>query len=208
MTTTYVLDTGNNMLDTWINSTNDDTNGGNVNFEIGRIGGTPDKYLAGLVKWNDIANGFIPYGKPVVSATLGFYLSDEYAPSAAVVEVYRPLRLWSSVYASGSHYNSTGLWTTAGARGLGTDIEASPIGTLAMDGSPTEHIYYYVPLDPYRIYEMINGIVPNYGFLVRTSDASPDGWYLSLSEEFSGGGYECKLTVTVTEPVGGIMGLL
>ena len=201
MSTLYTLDSS--ITDTWIRSDTTDHHGTDVELVFGR--GNPSVYWTTLIKWLGLTNGTIPTGKPVVSASIRFWLDYCNAPNATIIEVYRTLRAWTSSAADGIDWTSGNNWTEPGARGLGTDIETIPVGTKAMAGAPTQNAFYTINLEPYRIYEIINGLVTYTGFAICIADSSPIGVYTSDSADTAN---EMQLSVTVTDPTSGIMGIL
>jgi len=179
MSDTYVR-TDENVFDTWIQSNNSNNY---VTRDVLEISRGASYYQVGLIRWTDLAGGsVIPLGRSVISATMDISIRYKSSASPTTIQVYRSLISWNSAQATGYVHHTGELWNVAGSRGFGTDVSADPIGFIA-NFNPTTYSTRHIPLQPYWIYQMINGLVTDYGFAIMLSADSPYVQYKIGSEE-------------------------
>jgi len=148
----------------------------------------------------------IPKHRAVNSAVLSLYLAQDYSGSTSNVDIHRSLRMWVEAQATYNIWKTGSSWTSGGGRSSGNDREAALLGTQFLSASEAIGWKNWT-LDTNLIFEIINGIVPNYGFWAQSREGSSD-LYTYSSSDHATGNRRPKLTLDIDDGLGGEMAIL
>jgi hypothetical protein len=114
----------------------------------------------------------LPDGSTVTDARLKLYVTN--TSVAGQFQVYSLKRNWSETAATWRHWMAGSLWTAPGANHV--PLDRGRIPRASFTGTPNTTGYALFPLNSdgiRQVQEWVDGVVPNYGFLVRPTVASP-----------------------------------
>ena len=114
----------------------------------------------------------VPAGRTITSATLKLYVT--HTSAAGQFQVYSLKRNWSEGTATWKRWAASSLWSHPGANYVPADRGSIPRGSFT--GTPATTGYALFPLNSdgiRQVQEWIDGVLPNHGFLVRPTVASP-----------------------------------
>lgn len=144
----------------------------------------------------------LPAGLTVTSARLRLYVFDSgFSAGNHVFTSRRMLRDAVVGQAFWTDYATSTAWTTAGAQSDGNDRVATPIGTSENVPLTTGVYYDYIQDSAdFRAYieDIVDGVYPNYGFIVERSDGSADSTYRGVTQTGGTDGQRPYLEVTYT----------
>ena len=195
-------DTYSGFADTKLKENAPTTNEGSTdNFEVTKYSG--GDWTTGLVKASGISS--IPAGSVITAVSLFFYqyLADK-ANGTYVIVAKRCLRNWVEAQATWNIYSTGNSWTSGGAFGDGTDRDATATFTSAgLDLSTGS--YKELVGDAGAIYDvqrMLDGAIPNYGWMLERTDAFNDFGYRQFRSSEHTDGQRPYLSVTYSTPSG------
>lgn len=136
----------------------------------------------------------------VTSITLGMNLSSHGGGSSQTATIYRVLQNWVEAQFTWNIYSTGNNWNTAGASGSGTDRAASSSGTFTM--GITDGVFDTVTDNGGQlctdVQNWINGVNPNYGWILERTDGSGDSTYRTYDMKDSSNTLRPYLDVTYT----------
>lgn len=121
------------------------------------------------LKFAGLSNGMIPKGVLIDSATMYLYTSGSGYTYPRYRYLYRSLRNMGN-YATWLSYGD-GNWAGAGCSGAG-DYEQIGVSPVRWDMSG--FAWRTIPINKERITGIIKGLLPNYGFVIRTEGEYSD----------------------------------
>lgn len=157
-----------------------------------------------LIKFSELSTNILFKNRNILSAKLILYLHGSVASAESNVNMYPVLRDWSEATASWSVWQTGSNWTTAGCGGAGTDFENTVVGTLPIPIA--EYGFYEWPIDVNNVIEMINGIRPNYGWILVSDALNSQHSY--RTSEYTTIPERCPALELTFGSASGIMGIL
>jgi len=182
-TQTYV---GANVIDTFIDSANPTVNSGSSG-SLYLCGYGAAQELHTLIAFTGLSNISGPV--TVSSATVGFYLISAGGDASVTVNAHRALRNWGVSTATWNTYDGTNSWTTAGAKGSGTDISSTLAASLAVTNTTAAWYGFTAAQLATECENWINGVNSNYGLLFHPSTAADAGRIVWSSQGDTNGLY-------------------
>jgi hypothetical protein len=169
----YILQTAD-VFDTNLDNTIPNENlGSSTGIIIGEHSLNATSFTRGLIKFGALST-IIPKNRNVSAASLFLYHSyREFASNTRVFNVYPCLRDWVESEATWNSWKTGSAWTSAGCGGAGTDYENTVMASKSIAYNESYGFKEWV-LDTDYIFELINGIRPNYGFFMRSVTESND----------------------------------
>lgn len=179
------------------------TNEGSTNnIEVTKYSG--GDWTTGLVKASGISS--IPAGSIITATSLFLYqyLAD-FANGTYVVAAKRCLRNWVEAESTWNIYSTGNSWTTGGAFGNGTDRDtAATFVSAGLDLSTGAYKELVGNVDAiYDVQRMLDGAIPNYGWMLERTDASNDFGFRVFRSSEGTDGQRPYLSVTYTTPAAG-----
>ncbi len=114
----------------------------------------------------------LPAGSTVTDAKLKLYLTN--TSVAGQFQVYSLKRNWSEAAATWRHWIAGSLWSAPGANRVPQDRGRVPRASFTGTPNTTGYALFALNSDGIRqVQEWVDDVLPNYGFLVRPTLASP-----------------------------------
>lgn len=188
---------GTDGFDTDILSAAPDTNEGTQD-KMGIMRYAADNLQHGLIKF-DISP--IPTNVRVFDAWISLFVATDYANNSAILSAYRILRNWTQAGATWNKYDGTNVWGTAGAlNATDIDLTIGSWGSFTTTSSEATHAEKKLHLSKWQMTKMINGVYTNYGWMLKTNEASDQDGYNWHSSNYATLIYCPKLTILYELP--------
>jgi RHS repeat-associated protein len=144
----------------------------------------------------------IPSYASINSASLLLTYSRDASDAQHSLSIFRLKKDWVESEVTWNSYSANNTWGIAGVAGA-ADAELLAIGSVNLPVDPVLGSAVEIPLNKYRIQEMLNGTIVNNGFLLQVdgSSANKYGFYTSSSPIAS---YRPRLVVEYTVPNGAV----
>lgn len=179
------------------------TNEGSLdNFEVTKYSG--GDWTTGLVKASGISS--ISAGSIITAVSLFFYqYSGALANGTYVIVAKRCLRNWVEAESTWNIYSTGNSWTSGGAFGDATDRDSAATFTSAgLDLSTGSYKELVGNVDAvYDAQRMLDGAIPNYGWMLERTDASNDFAFRAFRSSQASDGQRPYLSVTYSTPATG-----
>lgn len=153
-----------------------------------------------LLLFEQLSNGYVPRNRNVKSAVLSLYLSDDASSNARTYSFFRLKREFIFSQATWNLRKTGEAWAVAGVYSASnsTDYErADPIATLSLSASEADGFKNW-DLDTAKVFELINGVFPNYG-LFGMCDGENNDQYIFRSGNHATESSHPKLTIEIDD---------
>lgn len=142
-----------------------------VQFQVGERNDNTDRFRT-LIGFNKLSDGTVPKYSKIISAVLSLYLTGNTADNARTMRVFRQKRAWVETQATETVYSTGNNWQSLGGFGV-NDCEQTDIGSISI--AAAEAIgWKNITLTTVAIQEMVSGIFPNNGFMLKMDTESND----------------------------------
>ena len=154
-----------------------------------------------LINFTGIATWATAVGCPctVTAVELGIKSLSHTGAGSQTATIYRMVRDWTEAQFTWNVYSTGNNWSTAGAKGSGTDRAASSSGTFTM--GDTDDTYMVSNGEAGLISDVqgwANGTFSNYGWILERTDGSNDATARVFSTDDDSNLFRPYLTITYT----------
>jgi len=123
----------------------------------------------------------IPSGALIISATLQMTMNANYSSATTDMTLHRVLRNWVINQATWNSYSTGNTWQTAGGFGA-LDAEQAAVATREFTAAEANGVKSWT-IDTDSVKEWIDGDTSNYGWLIKTSVESDDGYRFATDND-------------------------
>lgn len=185
------------LVDTFISEGSATTNYGSSSYmEVNKY--TSGGWNMGLVK----ATGIASLPATAVISAVSLYVrvnAADLANGTYVISAKRLLRNWVTAEATWNIWSTSNNWTTAGARGNGTDrVTTATFATAGLDLTTGYKTLVGDATAVADVQAMLAGGTANYGWLLERTDAANDFAFRNLDSSQNSDGTRPYLEVTYT----------
>lgn len=115
----------------------------------------------------------IAAGQIISACTLKLIVFADASDNARTMYAYRLKQNWVEAQATWNVYSTGNNWQTAGAIGA-NDIDATAIGSAAVPASMSPGDTLSIGIDPAVVQDWLDGVLSNYGVLLKVDTESND----------------------------------
>ncbi len=145
----------------------------------------------------------IPFGSTILSSKLYITVTADNANTTGTISAYRLLRNWNLSQATYNVYSTGNSWGTAGGTGSGDiDLSVGAWGTCATGSADAIGTVREISLNTTEFAKLVNNTYNNYGWLLKTADASSD-LYKYAGGDSATESIRPKLIIEYIAPAGG-----
>ena len=158
-------------------------------------------YYTGLTTFRTVIKfdlSVIASGSYINSATFQMTMTGDFSSSATNMQLFRLLRNWVVDQATWNSYSTGNAWQTAGGFGA-LDAEQTPVATRAFSATEANGDKTWT-VDTDSVKEWVDGDASNYGWLIKTSVETNDGYGFKSNDDGTAAGRP-KLTIVYQAPL-------